>query len=824
MHTDIMPAFADDTVHEDEIPIGATCTHCMADVPAALIVAGAQQFCCAGCQTAYTILHQHGLDRYYEFPDRVAKPIQTNGRTFAEFDHPSFDERYVKQLDGGYARTEFYLEGVHCASCVWLVERVPLLVNGVARVDLDIRRSRATVEWHRESTKLSTIARTLQQLGYTPHPFRGVSKDAMRVREDRAMLVRIGVAGAIAINIMLAALALYSGEANRMDASMTQFFRWISLMLIIPAFVWPGRVFFTGALAALRTRALHMDLPIAIALSVGLLRGATNTILSTGPVYFDGLAILIFALLVGRFLQQRGQRLATDSSDALQAVSPASARVVELVNGEQVVRELPIEALLPGMLVDVRAGETIPADGIITEGRSSINAALLTGESRPVSMDAGDSVFAGTLNIGSPLTIRVERAGEDARIAQLFQQGETSAKRRAPIVMLANRLSGVFVAVVVIAAILTFVIKTQLGTPHALDDAIALLIVTCPCALALATPLTITVAVGRAAKRGILIKGADALELLAKPGTMILDKTGTITEGNTALIAWSGPEWVKPLVLALEAGSSHPLADGFRRAWSDVVPGVVTESEHITGNGIAGVVDGQSLVIGSPKFVRSRIGAPLVEFDAPVAEFQEALTPVHVAVDGAMVAVAGLGDRVRDDVATSLASLRAAGWRTVLLSGDSTPVARSVGRSLGFTEDAIISEASPEQKLAFVEQQRLLGRVVMVGDGVNDAAGIAAAHVGIGVHGGAEACLAIADVYLSRAGLAPVVELVNGAQRTVNVIRRNIAFSVAYNLLGASLAIAGVLTPLIAAVLMPISSLTVVFGAWRGFTFARSRT
>jgi Cu2+-exporting ATPase len=794
------------------------CAHCSLPVPSGLFDAQAShQFCCTGCHTAFTILHEHGLDSYYGFADRRESAVRASGRSFDEFDHPAFAALYVTRTLEGLRRTELYLEGVHCASCVWLVERMPLLQSGVVRAELDVRRSLAVVEWDDAAVPLSTVARALDLLGYVPHPFRGVARDEMRRREDRAMLVRIGIAGAIAINVMLAALALYAGEVNGMEANFTTFFRWVSFAITIPAFVWPGRVFFAGALASLRTKSLHMDLPIAIALAAGFVRGAINTVTGVGPVYFDGLAILIFALLVGRFLQQRGQRMAADAAELLHAIAPSTARIVE----NEVVRDIPSQALLPGMVLDIRAGDTFAADGVVVRGTSSVNAALLTGESRPASVSVGMPVFAGTLNVEAPLRVQVEQSGESSRIAKLLRQVEESAQRRAPIVQMANRLAGGFTAIVLAVAAATFIIKTQLNAPAALDDAIALLIVTCPCALALATPLAITVAVGRAAGNGMLIKGGDALELLATPGTLVLDKTGTITEGRTALTTWFGPEWVKPLVLALEQGSSHPLADGFRRAWPDMITPEVVHSQHVVGGGLEGTVGGHVVRIGSPRFVAQTTTHTADDVRERLHAVDATQTPVHVSVDGVLVAVAGLGDRIRKDALVSLRQLRARGWRTVMLSGDVPEVVASVGRALQFDAQDAIGAASPEDKLAFIERCKQTGTVVMVGDGVNDAAAIAAASVGIGVHGGAEACLATADIYLTRPGLSALVELTEGARRTMRVIRRNIAFSIGYNVIGAGLAVAGLLTPLIAAVLMPTSSITVVLGSWYGHTFAR---
>ncbi|MBX3146843.1 MAG: cadmium-translocating P-type ATPase [Gemmatimonadales bacterium] len=796
--------------------IGTPCAHCGLAVPLdASRADGSPSFCCAGCATAWDILHAGGLERYYELGERRGMAVASSGRNYAEFDHPAFEELYVRHDADGTASAELYLEGVHCASCVWLVERVPLLVPGTLSVELDVRRALAQVRWSPAQAPLSTIAQTLDRLGYPPHPFRGVAREAMRRREDRAALVRIGVAGAIAGNVMLPALALYSGEFHGMEEAYLGLFRWVSLLLTIPAFLFPGRVFFTGAIAALRTKSLHMDLPIAIALAAGFIRGAINTITDSGPIYFDGLTILIFLLLAGRYLQQRGQRAATDASELLFSLAPGAARVVAADGTEQ---ELPAVALLPDMEILVRAGETFPADGLVSSGTTTVNAALLTGESEPIRTGQGDRVYAGTLNVGAPVRVRVEAAGSGSRLARLLRQVEESAARRAPVIAFANRLSGIFVAVILTLATITFLIWLPRDSAAAWDYAIALLIVTCPCALALATPLAVTVAVGRAAGRGIYIKGGDALEQLSTPGELILDKTGTLTEGQSTLVEWHGDPTAQALVLALESGSSHPLADGFRRAWPDAPQHEATEVRHVTGGGIVGTVAGREVVLGSPAFV----GRYAEDGERWLTRLtQPTLTPVLVAVDGRVIAIAGLGDRIRADAAAALTALRARGWRTLLLSGDDARVAKAVGAALGFGPDEIIGAATPEMKQAVVETRRQMGgrTVVMVGDGVNDAAAIAAADVGIGVHGGAEASLSSADAYLTTPGLTPLVELADGSARTMRVIKRNIAFALGYNALGVLFAMTGILSPLVAAILMPASSVTVVTASWFGHTF-----
>jgi Cu2+-exporting ATPase len=788
------------------------CLHCGLPVPAAARAEDETPFCCSGCATAYAVILECGLGRYYRLAERRGAAVVPQGRSYEEFDHPAFHGLYVHHR-GELAETELYLEGIHCSSCVWLIERAPLSLPGVAGIELDWTRGRVRIAWDDAQTRLSRIAGFLGLLGYRAHPFRGGKADARRRAEDRAMIARIGVAAAIAVNVMLAAFALYCGWFGGMEPVYREYFRWVSLLLVTPALLFPGQVFFRGAWAALRTRTLHMDLPIAIALAAGYARGVVNTITGRGPIYLDGVAMLIFLLLLGRALQLRAQRAATDSAELLYSLSPSTARVVE---PEDRVRERPAEALLPGMVLEVRVGDTVAADGVAARGESEVDTSLLTGETRLRAVGPGDPVFAGSVNRGSTLYVRVEQTGEASRLGRILAQVEAGARRRAPLVRVADRMAGAFVAVVLMLAAVTAWWWLGRDPSAALDRAIALLIVTCPCALALATPLAVTVAIGRAARAGILVKGGDALERLARPGRLILDKTGTVTEGRVSLAAWCGSEQVKPLVLALERHSGHPIAHGFTEAWPALAVPPAGDLAYTMGGGLEGRVAGQRVVVGSPAFVKARLAAT----EDPAVEGRPgALTPVWVAVDGRLEARAWFGDPVRADAAAALGALARRGWQLSLLSGDDPAVVRDVARRIRLPDRRCRGAASPEDKLRAIEAARGPGATVMVGDGVNDAAAIARADVGIGVSGGAEACLAVADVFLARPGLTPLVELVTGAERTLRVIRRNIAWSLVYNLAGAALAMTGVINPLIAAVLMPASSLTVVLASWSARTF-----
>jgi Cu2+-exporting ATPase len=802
-----------------ELTLGAAerlrCAHCglEANSAEARTTAGIT-YCCAGCETAASIIRQSGLGGFYALPERRPARVSVSGRSYAEFDHEAFTAAHVRNGADGLAEVSFYLEGVHCASCVWLVERMPMIVPGAVRAELDVTRAVARLAWDPTQVSLSALARALDQLGYPPHPFRGMRADEVRKAEERRQLTRIGVAGAIAGNVMTIALALYSGVFSGMEREFERYFRWLSFVLVTPAILWPGRVFFTSAWQALKNKRLHMDVPIALALAVGYVQGAVNTLRDGGPIYFDAVGTLIFLLLVGRYLQHRAQRGAADSAALLGALAPVTAR---LVDGDAV-KEVPTEAILPGMLLEVRPGDTLAADGVVERGNSSLDLALLTGESRPVSVGAGEKVFAGTVNLSAPLRVRVEEAGISSRLGRLLRDVEDGARERPPVVLLADRIAGQFIAVILVLAVVTAAMWWQTDVFFAIDSAIALLVVTCPCALAIATPLAFTVAVGRAATRGILIKGAHSLEALTGRGVIFLDKTGTLTEGRMVLEAFDGPSSVRPLVLALERTSRHPVASAFATAWSEVEAVEPELVEETLGGGLEGRVAGRRVVVGRPEWVLARAEAVHASLQC-LPPLEARLSPVLIAVDGVVMARAGFGDPLRASAKRLITQLGAAGWEVRLLSGDAPTVVHAVAQTLGIPAEQVEGAASPERKRAAVADARARGAVVMVGDGVNDAAAIAGATVGIAVRGGAEASMAAADVYLARGGIEALPELLAGARRTTNVIHRNMAVALGYNAIGVTMAMMGIIDPLFAAVLMPLGSVTVILATWRAKTF-----
>jgi len=807
------------------------CVHCGLPVPPGLVNAQSEhQFCCHACDTAYHAICGSGLGQYYEYrradASRAAsRPATSTQGKYEEFDDPSFAALYCTPRADGLSSVTLVLEGLHCAACVWLLEKLPTVAPGVIDARVDFGRSQITIVHDPGAASLAAIARFMDRLGYASHALREQAARRAQLNQERAAIIRIALAGALFGNTMVIAFALYGAEKSGMEPGMRLFLQSVSAGLAALSVFGPGRVFFRGALASLRMRALHMDVPIALALTVGLVHGVVSTVRGTGGVYFDTLCTLVFLLLIGRWIQQRQQRRAADSIELLFSLAPSTATLVE----DGCSRAVPIEGLKAGDIVSVKAGESVPVDGQVHSGASAVDASLLTGESTPVEVQPGDRVAAGSINLAAPLLVQTLETGRQTRIGQLMALVAEEARRKAPIVKLADKIAARFIVVVLALAALTFALWMPSGIEAAVEHTVALLIITCPCALGLATPLAIVSSLGRAARAGMLIKGGDALEALAGRGTLVLDKTGTLTTGRWQVREYHGPEGLKPLIAAAERGCSHPAA----RALAGAFDGPDAASLHATihnsiGGGIVANVENVALTIGSPRFVAG-VHAAMVVPESIVRGMESAvdrgLSVVLIAQEGAAVAFAALGDTVRPEALDCLNALRARGWSTVLLSGDHGRIARSIGAQLGFDECQIHGDASPQDKAEVVRALAAQGTTVMVGDGVNDAAALTAATVGVAVHGGAEAAMATADVYLSEPGLGGLVALLDRARQASAAIRTNLVASLLYNVVFGALAIAGVVSPLVAAVLMPLSSLTVIVLSFRDrrIPWARAR-
>jgi P-type Cu2+ transporter len=797
------------------------CAHCHAEVSSPPeIVFEQKAFCCHGCCAAYQWLTAEGLDQYYELRERFQASGGLRGAEvsideMSEFDSAWYAQQHIRPVAGNCLQTKIYLEGIHCAACVWLLEKMPKLVPGVLSAQVSLARSTVELMWDPAKVSLSRIAVEITRLGYRPHPIRGEAKFEQRTKALRRQLAQVGIAFACSGNSMLLAAALYLGEFYGMTAEHIQLLRGASTVVGLVALLGPGWTFFKGAFSAIRTKTPHIDVPVAIALAVGAASGIWNTLKGSGELYYDSLSMLVFLLLAGRYIQSRQQQSAYDSLDILLQLTPRKARLVRDGKVEMVASE----SLQVSDTFEVLEGESFAADGVVIQGRTEVDQALLTGETLPTVVNSGDLVFAGTINRGSAIRVRAEQVGENSRVGKLAATIEKAAVLRTPLVQLADRLAGRFVILVIFVAIATATYCYYYRPEAMIDRVVSLLIVACPCALGLATPMAVSLALGEAARRGILIRGGDALQRLADGGTILLDKTGTVTSGNVQVRFNDLPIEHWNAVIALEQKSSHPIAFAISNFWKENIQPSFSQQlpdvenvQYRSGGGIHGIVDGSSWWIGNAHFLETEnIAIPQAFSQITTGYIDSGCSPVFVAHNGVIVGSLGVGDQLRPEVKPIVQKLKHEGWRIGLLSGDHPHIVAAMGDQLGLDADLVWGGQSPEDKqkiVAMLQQKKQV--VVMVGDGVNDSVALAQADVGVAVKGGAEISLQAASVYLKNADLSALLDLAQAGRNTIRAIRRNFFASISYNIFAVGLAVLGLIHPLIAAGLMPISSITVV--------------
>lgn len=811
--------------------IRSVCIHCGLDVPEDRnLTTDSRKFCCAGCETAWMIL-QDDDELREQF---LNQPARDTAADFVQMDHTVFQERYVRKLSDHHSRVRLLVEGLTCNSCVWAIEKLPSYLTGVIQARVNLSTALVTIDWNPKQRTLSDIALTLNKLSYRPHPADECRKDDLDLAENRKRLVHMAIAGACAGNTMLIAFALYFGVFSGMATSYMQLFRWTSAAIAAVSLAWPGRIFFRNALNSLKTKTPHMDLPVAVGLTAGICLGIVNTILGRGEVYFDSLTVLVFLLLVGRYVQYCQQRKAVRQVSLRNALIPqAVRRCVNLiatthdktVSHKQQIEIIPPEAIQKGDQLQIRAGDLLPVDGLIQEGQSSIDESILTGESCAIACGPGDTVSAGTTNLTGPLLIEATEVLGQNRVDRITELVEAGIQAKTPIVQFANRIGGYFVGAILALAAITFWVWVPTGVEVAFNHSLSLLVVACPCALGLATPFTIAIAQARAASKGILIKAGDAFERLSGNSVIWLDKTGTVTSGRPQLHAWYGDRSVIPAVVAMETCVVHPLAETLvRELGEDQKSSVVANHiEVVAGQGVTGQVNGQRILIGSLHLLESDNCEIDDTFHQRIAQaHQLARTGLMIAVEGKCVAVCSIGDPIREDAADVVADIKSRGHQVGLLSGDHPDVVQQVGNAIGIEAEFCMGGVSPEGKLHAIQQSALNSNVVMVGDGVNDSAALAAAGVGIAVKGGASASMEAADVYMKEQGLRGIVHLLDAAKVTVRTIWVNFAASLSYNIIAAGLAMGGFIHPILAAILMPLSSITVLLVAFLNPAFRKS--
>lgn len=811
----------------------AVCYHCGLPIEAAALMLAPIQgtergFCCSGCILVCQTIHDSGLDGFYsklKSNESLAPPPSAAANDFEQYDPPDIQAEFVTVDEAGVCDATLLLEGIHCAACVWLIEKALAGLDGIVTAEVNMAHHRLRLRWQRDEVKLSAVLKRLSQIGYKAVPYNPELAEGAAARQQKSLLYRMAFAGFGVMNIMWISIALFSASlsASGIDAGHKQFFHTISFLLATPVLLYSGWPIMRGAVRGLMQRQLSMDLPITIGAVATYGYSTWITYRGFGDVYFDTVVTFLFIILVGRYLEGLSRKNATSATHRLMELQPRSALRYNAAGETEMVS---VRSLRLGDRVLVRPGDKVAVDGRVVDGQSDVDEAMLTGEAKPVTKFDGSTVVAGTVNGQGALVVEVEKLGADTALAKIIHMVENAQGSKAPVQCFADRVVPWFVASTIALALITFFYWLRQDFDTALLAATSVLIITCPCAFGLATPMGIAVGVGHASRNGVLVKNGGALETLSTVDHVVFDKTGTLTEGHLmveamhlAANASMSVEQVLSLAAAAESRSEHHISKAIvAHAKAAKCFSAGSRIEHfraVPGMGVEAQVGQHQVAVGNVALLRQHQWQASDELLAQVAQAQaEGSVVVYVAIDAQVVAICVIADRVREDAAEMLAALRARGVGVTLLTGDSLAAAEHVATLLGGMD--VIAQVLPQDKAQVIADLQAQGKkVAMVGDGINDAPALSKADIGIAMGCGTDVSLDCADFVLMDNSLQRLLFAMDLSRDTLKIIRQNIRLSLGYNLVLVPICMAAMLTPVFAAIAMPLSSLAVIGNALR---------
>lgn len=793
----------------------STCYHCQEPVPANenrwIEIDGEKlPLCCAGCEAVTHLILDAGLDDFYRFRSAPSPKVEAGDKTrWSGFDTTAVLDAYAPSDINGERELRLQLDDLRCAACGWLVEKTLGDKAGVCDLRLNTVTGRMTLRWRQEDVALSELLAMLDALGFKPHPLRDGEQKPHHERERKAFLKRLAVAGLGMMQVMMYGVAMYIGAFQDMDVGIQEFLRYISLLIATPVVFYSGAPFFKGAWRDLLSRSAGMDVPVALAIGGAWTASVWHTFAGAGEVYFDSVSMFVFFLLIGRFVEFTARHQVSDTGNALAASLPAIAdRIDDTGNTTSV----PLTVLRAGDTVRVKTGETVPADGMLLDERASLDEALLSGESDAVTRKLNENIAAGAINRGAPFRMQVTHIGRDTLLSGITRMLENAQSSRPRLARFADRLARWFVAGVLLAAGVTALAWWQLDAARAFEITLSVLVVTCPCALALAVPAALTAATSALARRGLLTVNSDALETLSGITDVVFDKTGTLTVGkprvSKTVVCGELPEQeCTDIAAGLEAQANHPITDAFR-AIARAQRAFLNVEQH-AGAGVDGTHDGVRYRIGTAAFAIN--GRDALSPDASVASW---VVLAREAGDGfAALAWFALEDSVRTEALNVVRALQHSGLAVHLFSGDAEKSVESVASRLGIQSFA--ARMQPADKLQRVRELQANGRrVLMIGDGINDSPVLAGADVAIAMSSGAVLAQSSADFVLT-GKFSAIPGALQLAKRTRHVMRQNLAWALGYNLFALPLAAMGLVPPWMAAIGMSASSVLVTLNALR---------
>lgn len=763
-----------------------------------------KRMCCPGCEAVAQTIIDSGLASYYNHRTEPAQKVE--GLVPAElnslnlYDLEEIQNDFV-QHNKSLQEVMVSIDGITCAACAWLIERQLRVLPGLAFINVNTTLHRAIIRWDPEQIKLSDILKAIAQVGYRALPFQADEQEKQYREQVRSYMKRVGLAGIATMQVMMFAVALYADLFTGMEEEFRQYFRWVSMILATPVLLYSAQPFYFNALRNIRNRTLGMDIPVSIALLGAYIASTYATITGTGEVFFESISMFTFFLLIGRMLELRARRKASESGNNLAKLMPKMAWLKE---GDSV-EHIPAKLLREEQLVLVKPGETIPADGIIVNGKSSIEESMLTGEHMPVIKALDEPVYAGTINLESPITVIVKQTGQATLIADIIRMQDLAQAEKPRIQVVADHVSRYFVGALLIFSAITYTAWLYVAPEHAFWVTLSVLVATCPCALSLATPTALTCSTATLNKLGILIRKNHVLETLAKANLFVFDKTGTLTQGKFSVAdthVFSAQNKAQSLALAaaLEQHSEHPISRAFAPYKQANIK--VDQVTNVPGEGLYGQYQGQTVRLGNPDYCGVSV---------PV---ESRLLLIVMTINDELVAAFELTDELRDDAKATFSHFKQQGVNTAMLTGDGSAQAQIVADQLGIK--TVISGVTPEQKREAVQQFQHEGNItLMVGDGINDAPVLSQAHVSVAIGSGTDVAKNSADVILIGDSLRKLAKARHLARQTRDVIRQNLAISLGYNLFILPLAATGHVPPYMAALGMSLSSVVVVTNSLR---------
>lgn len=756
--------------------------------------------CCPGCEAVASTIVANGLTSYYEYrtaPAEKASLVPDELQSLSLYDNEDVQQEFVRHEDG-IDEVVLSVDGVSCAACAWLIEKQLSGQEGVSRIRVNTTTNRATLRWDPSKTKLSTLLNKIHKLGYKAAPFEADNQEAQYHHTMKQYLYKLGVAGLATMQVMMLAVAMYFEVFGDMDETFRNYFRWVSLIFATPVLLYSAMPFYINAWRNLKARTLGMDVPVSIALLFAYFASLYATVTGTGEVFFESIAMFTFFLLVGRFLEMRARRTAAAASANLLKLIP---RLATLANGEQI----PAKSLAIGHLVRVLPGEPFPADGTIKSGTTTVDESMLTGESMPESRQSGDKVYAGTMNIDGNVDVEVNAEKKDSLIAHIVQLQDAAQLAKPKVAEVADIVARYFVAAILLISACTW----WYWQSHRPEDAfwimLSVLVATCPCALSLATPTALTCSTSTFGKLGILLRRGHVFETLTKINQVVIDKTGTLTEGNITVAetqTYNGMQTneANAIAAALESFANHPIADAFR-VYTPATG--LTSVENVIGEGLKGMLNGQEWRIGKPEFALCKPNA------------EQNGHQIWLSCNGKAQASFLLTDPVRASSRTLIDKFHEAGIKVTMLTGDNQSAANTVAYKLGI--DEVVAGVSPQGKLAYLNRLPASQITMMIGDGVNDAPVLAGAHLSVAMGSGTDVAKASADMVLLGDDLTKLLDARKLAAFTQKIIRQNLAWALGYNLVILPLAVMGFVAPYIAVAGMSGSSVIVVTNSLRLF-------